>query len=58
MHEVLAPPSAGEPGRFLSRIWWPRYPGLWAHALMESPAAFRQRGILLGAGMLNRAVQR
>ncbi|MGH3926597.1 MAG: hypothetical protein ACRDTT_27680, partial [Pseudonocardiaceae bacterium] len=27
--------------RFLSRIWWPRYPGLWARAIVESPAAFR-----------------
>ncbi len=49
-----APPWAGEPGRFLSRIWWPRYPGLWARAIVESPAAFRRRGILLGAGMLSR----
>lgn len=49
-----APPWAEEPGRFLSRIWWPRYPGLWARAIVESPAAFRRRGILLGAGMLSR----
>ena len=53
-HEVPAPPWASEPGRFLSHIWWPRYPGLWARATVESPAAFRRRGILLGAGMLNR----
>jgi hypothetical protein len=53
-HEASAPPWAGETGRFLSRIWWPRYPGLWARAIVESPAAFRRRGILLGAGMLNR----
>ncbi len=53
-HEVPAPPWASEPGRFLSRIWWPRYPGLWARAVVESPAAFRRRGILLGAGMLSR----
>lgn len=43
-----------EPDRFLPRIWWPRYPGLWARAIVESPAAFRRRGILLGAGMLTR----
>lgn len=49
-----APLWAGESGRFLSRIWWPRYPGLWARAIVESPAAFRRRGILLGAGMLSR----
>lgn len=53
-HDVQAPPWASEPGRFLSRIWWPRYPGLWARAIVESPAAFRRRGILLGAGMLSR----
>jgi hypothetical protein len=53
-HGALAPPWAGEPGRFLSRIWWPRYPDLWARAIVESPAAFRRRGILLGAGMLSR----
>ena len=53
-HEAPAPPWASEPGRFLSRIWWPRYPGLWARAIVESPAAFRRRGILLGAGMLSR----
>ncbi len=51
---LTAPPWAGEPGRFLPRIWWPRYPGLWARAIVESPAAFRRRGILLGAGMLSR----
>jgi hypothetical protein len=53
-HEAPAPLWASEPGRFLSRIWWPRYPGLWARAIVESPAAFRRRGILLGAGMLSR----
>ncbi|MGH3991176.1 MAG: hypothetical protein ACRDSN_01790 [Pseudonocardiaceae bacterium] len=51
---LTTPPWAGEPGRFLPRIWWPRYPGLWARAIVESPAAFRRRGILLGAGMLSR----
>ncbi|MGH3790503.1 MAG: hypothetical protein ACRDQ9_06820 [Pseudonocardiaceae bacterium] len=51
---LTTPPWAGEPGRFLPRIWWPRYPGLWARAIVESPAAFRRRGILLGTGMLNR----
>lgn len=53
-HDVTAPLWATEPGRFLSRIWWPRYPGLWARAIVESPAAFRRRGIFLGAGMLSR----
>ncbi|MGH8881531.1 MAG: hypothetical protein ACRD0P_29965 [Stackebrandtia sp.] len=53
-HEAPTPRWAGEPGRFLSHIWWPRYPGLWARAIVESPAAFRRRGIMLGAGMLNR----
>jgi hypothetical protein len=51
---LTAPPWAGESGRFLPRIWWPRHPGLWARAIVESPAAFRRRGILLGAGMLSR----
>ncbi|MGH3865799.1 MAG: hypothetical protein ACRDQ4_06590 [Pseudonocardiaceae bacterium] len=53
-HDAPAPPWVSEPGRFLSRIWWPRYPGLCARAIVESPAAFRRRGILLGAGMLSR----
>jgi hypothetical protein len=53
-HEIPAPLWAEEPGRFLSHIWWPRYPGLWARAIVESPAAFRRRGILRGAGMLSR----
>ncbi|MGH3479034.1 MAG: hypothetical protein ACRDQD_19640 [Nocardioidaceae bacterium] len=53
-HRTPTPTWASEPDRFLSRIWWPRYPGLWARAIVESPAAFRRRGILLGAGMLNR----
>jgi hypothetical protein len=52
-YEAPAPPWASEPNRFLSRIWWPRYPGLWARAIVESPAAFRRRGILLGR-MLSR----
>ncbi len=51
---LAAPPWSIEAGRFLARIWWPRYPGLWARAIVESPAAFRRRGILLGAGMLSR----
>jgi hypothetical protein len=51
---LAAPSWSTEPGRFLSAIWWPRYPGLWARAIVESPAAFRRRGILLGAGMLRR----
>lgn len=53
-HGLSTPHWATEPGRFLPRIWWPRYPGLWARAIVESPAAFRQRGILLGSGMLTR----
>lgn len=53
-HGLSAPAWSAEPGRFLPRIWWPRYLGLWARAIVESPAAFRRRGILLGAGMLNR----
>jgi hypothetical protein len=52
-HALSPPPWADEPGRFLDRIWWPRYPCLWARAIVESPAAFRRRGILLGAGMLS-----
>ncbi len=53
-HQVRTPAWATEPARFLTRVWWPRYPGLWARAIVESPAAFRRRGILLGAGMLSR----
>lgn len=49
-----APDWTEEPGRFLSRIWWPEHEGLWARAIVESPAAFRRRAIFLGAGMLSR----
>ena len=51
---LAAPVWSIEAGRFLARTWWPRYPGLWARAIVESPAAFRRRGILLDAGMLSR----
>jgi hypothetical protein len=41
--------------RFLDHFWWPsRTPGLRARAIVESPAAFRRRGIFIGATTLNR----
>lgn len=52
--DLPAPGWTLENARFLDRIWWPRYEGLWARAIVESPAAFRRRGIFLGAGMLQR----
>lgn len=48
------PPWASEQERFLDRIWWPDRAGLWARAVVETPAAFRRRGIFRGAGALQR----
>jgi hypothetical protein len=44
-----------EPGRFLERFWFPSpTPGFRALALVESPAAFRRRGIFIARGALER----
>ncbi len=38
-HEVPAPAWANESDRFLSRIWWPRYPGLRVRAIVDGLVA-------------------
>lgn len=49
------PAWAGDPGRFLDHFWWPSTTaGLRAIALVQSPAAFRRRGIFIGATTLAR----
>lgn len=52
----LVPPRwVLEPRRFLARWWWPGTArGLDAVALRDSPAAFRRRGIFIGATTLVR----
>jgi len=50
-----APAWVRAPGRFLDRFWWPGTTrALDALALRDSPAAFRRRGIFVGAGALRR----
>lgn len=49
------PRWAVEPHRFLDHFWWPsRTVGLRARAVVESPAAFRRRGIFIGRTTLTR----
>jgi hypothetical protein len=44
-----------DPDRFLERFWFvPETRGFWALAVVESPAAFRRRGIFLSEGALQR----
>lgn len=52
---IAVPGWAGQPQRFLDHFWWPsRTEGLRARALVESPAAFRRRGIFIGRTTLER----
>lgn len=53
LNGVPAPAWVEEPDRFLDR-WWllDELPGLWALALLESPAALRRRGIFTTEGTL------
>jgi hypothetical protein len=52
---VAAPPWAGEPDRFLDRLWFGTdTPGLEPWCLVESPAAFRRRGLFITRGRLER----
>lgn len=51
---LSVPCWASEEERFLDRIWWPDRVGLWARAVVETPAAFRRRAIFRGAGALRR----
>lgn len=52
---IPVPVWAGERARFLDHFWWPSpTPGLQALAIVQSPAAFRRRGIFIGATTLDR----
>lgn len=49
------PPWVRGAVRFLDHFWWPSTtPALHARALVESPAAFRRRGIFIGRTSLRR----
>lgn len=50
-----APDWVQDPSRFLDHFWWPDgNPAFQALCLVESPAAFRRRGIFIGATTLQR----
>ena len=52
---VAAPAWVLAPDRFLDAFWWPAgNSALWASCLVQSPAAFRLRGIFIGATTLRR----
>lgn len=52
---VAAPAWATKPDRFLDRLWFGTdTPGLEAWCLVESPAAFRRRGLFITRGRLER----
>ncbi len=54
-HGVERPPWAVTPERFLDRMWFVTdVPGFRALLLIESPAAFRRRGIFVSARSLRR----
>jgi hypothetical protein len=55
VHGFAAPAWATAPDTFLETYWFvSRYPGFHARAIVESPAAFRRRGIFINASMLMR----
>ncbi len=52
---LRVPPWTRCTARFLDHFWWPSAtPALHARALVESPAAFRRRGIFIGRTTLRR----
>lgn len=52
---LRVPPWTRHITRFLDYFWWPSAtPALHARALVESPAAFRRRGIFIGRTTLQR----
>jgi hypothetical protein len=52
---IDTPAWSRDPGRFLDHFWWPsKVVGLRARTIVESPAAFRRRGIFIGATTLQR----
>lgn len=55
LNRVRVPAWSRGSSRFLDHFWWPsRTVGLHARALVESPAAFRRRGIFIGRTTLRR----
>lgn len=55
IHSLAVPYWAVAAHRFLDHFWWPsRTVGLYARAVVESPAAFRRRGIFIGRSTLRR----
>lgn len=54
-HDLVRPAWCVEPRRFLRRMWFASdAPGLRATAIQQSPAAFRRRGLFIGATTLQR----
>lgn len=54
-HALMRPAWCVEPRRFLRRMWFASdAPGLRATAIQQSPAAFRRRGLFIGATTLQR----
>lgn len=54
-NELRTPSWTRVADRFLDHLWWPSgTPALHARALVESPAAFRRRGIFIGRTSLER----
>lgn len=52
---LRVPPWTRHATRFLDHFWWPSAtPALHARAVVESPAAFRRRGIFIGRTTLQR----
>ena len=54
-HDLVRPAWCIHPSRFLRRMWFASdAPGLRASAIQQSPAAFRRRGLFIGATTLQR----
>jgi len=54
-HGLVRPAWSVDPRRFLGRMWFAsEAPGLRATAIQQSPAAFRRRGLFIGATTLQR----
>jgi len=54
-HGLVRPEWCVDPSRFLSRMWFASdAAGLRATAIQQSPAAFRRRGLFIGATTLDR----
>ena len=52
---IARPPWTSEPHRFLERFWFvSEVSGFRALAIVESPAAFRRRGVFVSRGALDR----